>query len=131
MGMVWPAQALELAREFDPSEERTLRVLTKYDMFDSDESRDRANEIISQVNQLSPHAIVCRPDGKDYVQEDEETFFSNLNRNLLKNINKKVFSINEIWNELIEKNNLFGFDSNNKFYHVTDLEIYNKLLKSY
>ena len=54
-----------------------------------------------------------------------------LNKNLLKNINKKIFSINEIWNTLVEKNNLFGFESVNKFSHVTDLEIYNKLLKSY
>ena len=53
------------------------------------------------------------------------------NKDLLKNNHKKIFSINEIWNELIEKNNLFGFDSVNKFYHVSDLEIYNKLLKSY
>ena len=52
-------------------------------------------------------------------------------RDLLNNNQKKIFSITEIWNELIEKNSLFGFDSNNKFYHVTDLEIYNKLLKSY
>ena len=54
-----------------------------------------------------------------------------LNRNLLKNINKKIFSINEMWNALVAKNNLFGFESTNKFSHVTDLEIYNKLLKSY
>ena len=54
-----------------------------------------------------------------------------LNKNLLKNINKKIFSINEIWNALVEKNNLFGFESVKKFSHVTDLEIYNKLLKSY
>ena len=54
-----------------------------------------------------------------------------LNRNLLKNINKKIFSINETWNALVKKNNLFGFESVNKFSHVTDLEIYNKLLKSY
>jgi len=54
-----------------------------------------------------------------------------LNKNLLKNINKKIFSINEIWNALVEKNNLFGFESVYKFSHVTDLEIYNKLLKSY
>ena len=54
-----------------------------------------------------------------------------LNRNLLKNINKKIFSINEIWNELVAENNLFGFESTNKFKHVTDLDIYNKLLKSY
>ena len=53
------------------------------------------------------------------------------NRDLLNFINKKVFSIVEIWNKLIEKNNLFGFESKNKFYHVTDLEIYKKLLKNY
>ena len=54
-----------------------------------------------------------------------------LNKKLLKNINKKIFSITEIWNALIAKNNLFGFKCTNKFSHVTDLEIYNKLLKSY
>jgi len=54
-----------------------------------------------------------------------------LNRDLLDTKNKKIFSITEIWNELIKKNNLFGFESKNKFLHVTDLEIYNKLLKSY
>ena len=53
------------------------------------------------------------------------------NRGLLNSINKKVFSIIEIWNELIQKNILFGFESKNKFYHITDLEIYNKLLKNY
>jgi len=41
------------------------------------------------------------------------------------------FSILEIWNSEIEADCLFGFESNNKFYHVTDLEIYNKLLKDY
>ena len=54
-----------------------------------------------------------------------------LNRDLLNTKNKKIFSITETWNELIKKNNLLGFESKNKFFHVTDLEIYNKLLKSY
>ena len=53
------------------------------------------------------------------------------NRDLLNTNEKKFFSITEIWNELVKKNNLFGFESRNKFYHVTDLEIYNKLLKNY
>ena len=53
------------------------------------------------------------------------------NRDLLNTNKKKFFSITEIWNELVKKNNLFGFESRNQFYHVTDLEIYNKLLKSY
>ena len=53
------------------------------------------------------------------------------NRNLLNSINNKIFSVIEIWNELIDKNILFGFESKNKFFHVTNLEIYNKLLKNY
>ena len=52
-------------------------------------------------------------------------------KDLLKNNQKEIFSITEIWDKLIEKNSLFGFNSSNKFYRVTDLEIYNKLLKSY
>tara|TARA_B100000700_G_C14975282_1_gene823552 strand:+ start:158 stop:850 length:693 start_codon:yes stop_codon:yes gene_type:complete len=53
-----------------------------------------------------------------------------ISKNLLKNIDKKFFSINEIWSQLINRNALFGFKSTNKFYHVTDLEIYNKILKN-
>ena len=53
------------------------------------------------------------------------------NRDLIKNTKKKIFSVTEIWNKLIEKNSLFGFESNNKFYHIADLEVYNKLLKNY
>ena len=54
-----------------------------------------------------------------------------LSREAISSEKKKKFSITETWNTLSEKNNLFGFESTNKFYHVTDLEIYNKLLKSY
>jgi len=43
------------------------------------------------------------------------------------NINNKVFSINKIWNKLIEKNELYGFESKIDFLHVSNLDIYNKL----
>ncbi len=39
----------------------------------------------------------------------------------------KNFSISEIWNELLKKNELNGFESLNKFYHLTDLKIFKKL----
>ena len=71
--------------------------------------------------------ILSKNKTNDYIYTGCQIF----SKDLLKNNNKKIFSITEIWNQLIEKNNLFGFDSSNKFYHVTDLEIYNKLLKSY
>ena len=33
--------------------------------------------------------------------------------------------------ESIKKNSLYGFECKSKFFHVTDLKIYNRLLKSY
>ena len=54
-----------------------------------------------------------------------------INKKLFASIKNKSFSIIQIWNDLIKGNKLYGYESKNKFYHVTDLEIYNKLLKSY
>ena len=50
-----------------------------------------------------------------------------LNKNLFEKHNVKNFPISEIWNELLKKNELNGFESLNKFYHLTDLEIFKKL----
>ena len=54
-----------------------------------------------------------------------------LNKKVFASTKNKSFSILQIWNDLIKRNKLYGYESKNKFYHVTDLEIYNKLLKSY
>ena len=40
-----------------------------------------------------------------------------------------VFSINKIWDNLIEKNQLYGIKSFNNFLHVSTLKIYKDLLK--
>ncbi len=53
-----------------------------------------------------------------------------LNRNILTGKNVKKFSINEIWNDMIKKNRLIGYESTNKFIHITDLEIYQNLSKN-
>ena len=50
-----------------------------------------------------------------------------LNKNLFKKYNVKNFPISEIWNELLKKKELNGFESLNKFYHLTDLEIFKRL----
>ena len=50
-----------------------------------------------------------------------------INKSLFNLINDKSFSISEIWNRLIDQKRLFAFESKNKFYHVTDIEIYKKL----
>ena len=45
-------------------------------------------------------------------------------------IEEKIFSMNKIWNYLIENNSLIGIESKQKFYHLNTIEIYNKLLKT-
>ena len=50
-----------------------------------------------------------------------------INKKLFLNFKVKNFSISEIWNILLKKNNLFGFESFNEFYHITNLEIFKKL----
>ena len=50
-----------------------------------------------------------------------------LNKKLFKEYNIKNFSISEVWNELLKQNQLNGFESLNKFYHLTNLETFKKL----
>ncbi len=50
-----------------------------------------------------------------------------LKKDLFKGHEVRNFSISEIWNKLLKKNELNGFESLNKFYHLTNLEIFNKL----
>jgi MurNAc alpha-1-phosphate uridylyltransferase len=40
------------------------------------------------------------------------------------------FSISEVWNQLVSKNKLYGYESLESFYHLTNLEVYKKLLKN-
>jgi len=53
-----------------------------------------------------------------------------LNKSLFEAYEINNFSISNIWNELINKNELFGFESLEDFKHLTDFDIYNQLLKS-
>ena len=50
-----------------------------------------------------------------------------LNKKILMNQTTSKFSILNIWNKLIDEKKLYGFESKNKFYHLTDLKIFNKL----
>ena len=50
-----------------------------------------------------------------------------INKKLLSNYKDKIFSITNVWNDLIEKKELYGFETNNDFYHLTDLETFRKL----
>ncbi|MEC7150667.1 MAG: nucleotidyltransferase family protein [Pseudomonadota bacterium] len=52
-----------------------------------------------------------------------------ITRDSLNLINKKVFSMNEVWNKLINEKNLYGVESNQKFYHLNTFEMYKKISK--
>lgn len=49
------------------------------------------------------------------------------NKSLFEHYNLKNFSILEVWKELRNKNQLNGYESLNKFYHLTNLETFKKL----
>ena len=53
-----------------------------------------------------------------------------INKNLFDSNSVGNFSISKIWNELINKNMLHGFESTESFYHLTNLEVYKELLKN-
>ena len=53
-----------------------------------------------------------------------------INKDLFKSYSVRDFSISNIWKELVSKNKLYGYESLVNFYHLTDLEIYNELLKN-
>jgi hypothetical protein len=68
------AEALNLVGKTDPTGERTLRVLTKFDVFDSPDKKKQAIQLINDgLGPLRPHAIVCRPNGDEYNSNTEQT----------------------------------------------------------
>tara|TARA_Y100000591_G_scaffold11762_1_gene9139 strand:+ start:1715 stop:2401 length:687 start_codon:yes stop_codon:yes gene_type:complete len=50
-----------------------------------------------------------------------------VNRSIFYKKNIIKFSINEVWDDLIQKKQLYGFESKLKFFHATNLEVFKKL----
>ena len=50
-----------------------------------------------------------------------------INKKLLSNYKNINFSITNVWNDLIEKKELYGYETHKNFYHLTDLETFRKL----
>ena len=67
--------------------------------------------------------LLLRNDKKDFIYIGCQI----LNKKLFKNYKLHNFSISKIWDELLKKNQLNGFESLNKFYHLTNLETFKKL----
>ena len=67
--------------------------------------------------------LLLKNDKKDFIYIGCQI----LNKNLFRSYKVHNFSISKIWDELLKKNKLNGFQSLNKFYHLTNLEIFKKL----
>ena len=69
---------------------------------------------------------------KNLVSRDErnELIFTGLqilDRSVFNSVKSKIFSMNEIWDDLIKTKSLFGIESKKKFYHLNTKEIYDKI----
>ena len=53
-----------------------------------------------------------------------------INKNLFNSHTVDNFSISEVWNQLVIQSKLYGFESLESFYHLTNLEVYKELLKN-
>jgi GTPase SAR1 family protein len=61
-------KAIELAEKYDPDHERTIRVLSKFDNFDTHETKNRAVDLVkndARSGSFGPHAVISiGSDGK-------------------------------------------------------------------
>ena len=52
-----------------------------------------------------------------------------LNRKIFQNTKKNIFSMNNIWNNLISEKNILGLKSKKKFYHINNIKVYDEIIK--
>ena len=52
-----------------------------------------------------------------------------ISRSIFKDIKEKVFSMNLVWNQMIEEKKLLGQESNQTFFHINDYKVYEELNK--
>ena len=65
------------------------------------------------------------------ISKDKQNKYIFTGLQIIKNdhllFNKDIFSMNEVWEKLISENNLGGLESNQKFYHLNTLEMFEKI----
>ena len=66
------------------------------------------------------------------ISKDDQNHYIFTGLQILKNdhlafFNKNIFSMNEVWTKLINENNLGGLESNQKFYHLNTIEMFEKI----
>ena len=118
---VWNLNYTKIIKEmenfyFENQIQNLLMVVEKNKSFD----KRFKGDFELKINQLSKEKI------NNYIF----TGCQIINKDLFSSFKNTAFSISKIWDNLIKDNKLYGFESLNEFVHVTDLEIYNKLVKN-
>ena len=83
--------------------------------------------ILMVVNKNKNSNKLLKSDQNEYIYTGCQIF----NRSIFSGISEKVFSMSNIWNNLEKKNELYGYESKVNFNHVTNIHIYEELLKNY
>ena len=52
-----------------------------------------------------------------------------INRSIFEGIKKKTFSMNEVWDQMVKEKRLLGQESNQTFFHVNNIKVYEELNK--
>jgi len=100
---------------FSKSLENILLLVNKNLSFDKD--------FLGDFNLSLKDNLVSRNNENQFIY----TGCQILNRKLFENLKVQNFSISKIWNILLEKKSLYGYESLNKFYHLTNLKTFKKL----
>ena len=66
------------------------------------------------------------------ISKDDQNQYIFTGLQIMKNdhlafFNKNIFSMNEVWTKLINEKNLGGLESNQKFYHLNTVEMFEKI----
>jgi MurNAc alpha-1-phosphate uridylyltransferase len=72
-------------------------------------------------------------DDKVIIREKENAYIFTgaqiINRSIFSHMSEKIFSMNLIWDQLIKKQALLGYASNQTFFHVNNIEIFRQIEK--
>ena len=118
---IWNSKYLQTIKEmenfyFNNEVQNILMVVNKQKSYD----KNLKGDFSFKLNKLLNH-------------EDRNYIFTGcqiINKNLFLNYKNTSFSISKIWNELINNQKLYGFESLNEFIHIANLEIYNQLIEN-
>ena len=100
---------------FSKSLENILLLVNKRLSFDK--------ELVGDFNLNLQNNLISKNNENQFIY----TGCQILNKRLFINLKVQKFSISKIWNILLENKRLYGYESLNKFYHLTNLKTFNRL----